>query len=60
MKLSGKCTNNLKNRLIEVVKGQAQLRWAEGDVTGNQVINHGSVIKPGDFDHRLRETPDRL
>jgi glycogen phosphorylase len=39
--------HNLKNRLIEVVKGRAQLRWTEGDVTGNQVITMGALLSPG-------------
>jgi starch phosphorylase len=36
----------LKSRLIEVVMGRAQLRWAEGDVTGNQVISMGALLNP--------------
>jgi starch phosphorylase len=38
---------NLKKRLIEVIKGRAQLRWADGDVTGEQVISMGALLNPG-------------
>jgi starch phosphorylase len=36
----------LKSRLIEVIMGRAQLRWADGDVSGNQVISMGALLNP--------------
>jgi glycogen phosphorylase len=36
----------MKSRLIEVVMGRAQLRWAEGDVSGNQIISMGALLNP--------------
>jgi glycogen phosphorylase len=34
----------LKNRLLEVIIGKAGLRWAEGDVNGDQVISMGALL----------------
>ncbi len=36
----------LKSRLIDVIKGRAQLRWVDGDVSGNQVISMGALLNP--------------
>jgi starch phosphorylase len=36
----------LKGRLIEVIMGRAQERWADGDVTPGQVVTMGALLNP--------------
>lgn len=37
---------SLKSRLIEVIMGRAQLRWAEGEVNAQQVVCMGALLNP--------------
>ena len=37
---------SLKSRLIEVIMGRAQRRWADGEVTAQQVVAMGALLNP--------------